>query len=89
MCEISSRYVVVKKLPEPKIEGFQTVDIQDDFIYKGMVTLLPSNPVFIGNKQLEHGDTVIFAKYSPDTHEIEDDSKKVKFIRVEDLLAIL
>jgi co-chaperonin GroES (HSP10) len=35
------------------------------------------------------GDTVLFAKYSPDTHEIEHEGKKYKVVEVSDILAVL
>lgn len=82
---ISNKYIAVVKLEEEKKEGFETVQVQDNFIYKGKVVLLPEAPVFMGNKQVAIGDTVIFAKYSPDTHEIEDK----KFVSVNDVLAVL
>lgn len=84
--QISNNYILVEKLEESKIEGsFTTVDVQDNFVYKGKVKLLPEIPVFMGNKQLVIGDTVLWAKYSPDTHEYEKD----KFVAISDLLAVL
>lgn len=85
MSQISSKYVVVEKFIEPVQEGFQEVKVQDSSVYKGTVAELPEVPVFISNHQVAIGDVVIFAKYSPDTHEIEDK----KFVRVEDLLKVL
>mgnify|MGYP001009324559 CR=1 FL=1 len=84
---ISSNYIAVKK-PEPKEqEGFETVEVQDESIFKGVVEILPDMPVYIGNRQLAHGDTVVFAKYSPDTHDISE--LKLKFINIKDVLAVL
>lgn len=85
MSQISSKYVVVEKYIEPIKEGFQEVKVQDSSIYKGKIVELPNVPVFISNQRIELGDLVLFAKYSPDTHEIEDK----KFVRVEDLLKVL
>lgn len=85
MSQISSRYVVVEKVVEESGGGYQTVTVQDSSIYKGKIVDLPEAPVHIGNHRLVIGDVVIFAKYSPDTHEIEDK----KFVAVNDLLKVL
>lgn len=85
MSEISSKYVVVEKVIEPPTEGFQEVKVQDSSVYKGRVVEIPDVPVYIGNRQIIIGDLVLFAKYSPDTHEIEGN----KFVRGEDLLKVL
>lgn len=87
--QISVNYVVVKKVDEPKAEGFQAVEIQDSFVYKGRISHLPEAPVYMGNKQCSVGDVVLFAKYSPDTVETEVDGEKVKFVKTVDLLAVL
>ena len=87
---LSDHYVVVEKLEEQKQEGqFETVKVTDDFVYKGRVANVPDIPVHMGNYQIQVGDTVLFAKYSPDSHEIEHDGKKVRFVSVKDLLAIV
>ena len=83
--KVSNSHIVVEKLEKEVQDGFQTVEVQDDFVFKGKVTLLPECPVFIGNEHIKLGDTVIFAKYSPDTHEI--DGKK--FVSTKDILAVL
>ena len=87
--QISNKYIVVEKLQEEAKEGFKTVEVQDDYVYKGKVTHIPEAPVFMGNKQVTQGDTVLFTKYSPDTHEIDLEGKKVKFVSVSDILAVL
>ncbi len=85
---ISNNYVVVEKIEEESKEGeFKTVQVQDSFVYQGKVINLPATPVFMGNTQLDIGDAILFAKYSPDTHEIEHEGKKVKFIKTDDILA--
>ena len=83
--EISVHYIVVEKVEEPKAAGFQSVEIQDSFVYKGKVITLPHLAVYIGDRQIISGDIVLFAKYSPDTVEME----KVKFIKISDILAII
>ena len=90
MKEISNNYVLVKKLEEEKKEGFQAVEVQDNFVYKAVIVQLPkSQPMYLGDQQLAVGDVVMFAKYSPDTHEIELEGVKHKFINVRDLLAVI
>lgn len=86
MKSINIKYILVEKIEEEKGDGIQMVEIQDEFIYKAKVKLVPEIPVFVGNTQVEIGNTVIFAKYSPDTHEYQ---KTEKFVRVDDVLAIL
>jgi len=87
--KILGNRILVSKVEEEKKEGFQTVEVQDSFVNKGKVEQIGVafesefiNPVEVGN-------IVLFAKYSPDTQEIEHEGKKMKIIRVEDVLAIL
>jgi co-chaperonin GroES (HSP10) len=87
--DISVHYVLVKKVEEPKTEGFQAVEIQDSFVYKGKIVRLPGMPVHMSNRQIAVGDVVLFAKYSPDTVEIEIEGEKQKFVKIIDLLAVL
>ena len=87
--QISNKYVVVEKLEEEDKEGFKVADVQDDFVYKGRVLFLPDEQVHVSNEPLIVKDEVLFAKYSPDTHEIELEGKKVKFVLIDDILAIL
>lgn len=87
--QISNNYIAVDKLEEPKQEGFQTVEITDSSLFKGVITHIPEQPVYMGNTPLAVGDVILFAKYSPDTHEIEHDGKKLKFISTRDILAKL
>jgi co-chaperonin GroES (HSP10) len=86
---ISVNYVAVKKFEDKPKEGFQTVEVQDNSIFKGVISILPHQPVFIGNQQLDIGNVVYFSKYSPDTQDIEHNGEKYKFVRVQDLLAVL
>lgn len=88
--QISNNYIVVEKVEEEVKEGFQTVSVQDSSVYKGKVITLPEAPVCMGNKFVTIGDIVLFAKYSPDTHEIDlENGKKVKFVKTSDVLAVL
>lgn len=86
---ISNLYIVVEKLDEEVKDGFKTVEVQDNYVYKGKVFALPEIPVHMTNQRIGIGDIVLFAKYSPDTHEIDLDGKKVKFVAITDLLAVL
>ena len=85
---ISKDYVVVEKLEEPKQEGFQTIVLQDSSTFKGKVKFM-SGSLYVGDKLLEVGDTVLFAKYSPNTHDIEHEGLKLKFVAIADVLAVL
>ena len=87
--QISNNYVVVEKLEEVKKEGFEVVNIQDNFVCRGKVVNIPEAPIYMGNERVMLGSTILFAKYSPDTHEVDLEDKKVKFINVSDILAIL
>lgn len=87
--QISNNYIALEKVEEEVKEGFQAVSVQDNTTYKGRVFLVGEAPIFMGNKQVAIGDIVLFAKYSPDTHDIEEDGKKLKFVKVTDILAVL
>lgn len=87
--QISNKYIVVEKLEEQVKDGFKTVEVQDNYVYKGKVAQIPELAVFITGQDIKVGDTVLFAKYSPDTHEIDLDGKKVKFVAINDVLAVL
>lgn len=86
--KILGNRVLVSRLEEQKSEGFQTVEVQDSFVNKGKVeqiasTELPESFVY------KVGDIILFAKYSPDTQEVEFEGKKMKVVSVDDILAIL
>jgi len=86
---LNSNYIAVERVYEPEKEGFQTVEVMDPSIFKGKVTHLPGQPVYLSNDTLSIGDIVLFAKYSPDTHEITIGDQVLKFINTRDLLAKL
>ncbi len=81
---LNSKYALIEKIEEKKEEGYQEVQVQDSFVYKGKVKELPACPAYVDNHPLEVGDIVLFAKYSPDTHEIDND----KFVLINDILAV-
>jgi co-chaperonin GroES (HSP10) len=85
--QISNNYIAVERIEEEEKEGFQAVKVQDSSTYTGKVIHIPEAPVFLGNTPVVPGDTILFAKYSPDTHDIEHEGKKMKFVSVRDILA--
>lgn len=87
--QISNSFIAVEKLEEPKQEGFQTVEIQDSSSFKGKVKFIPETPIYMGNQKITIGDTILFAKYSPNTHDIEHEGLKLKFVSAQDVLAVL
>ncbi len=86
---LNVKYVLVERLEEEKEEGFQVVKVEDSSLYKGKIHDLPEPPTYIGNHLLTIGDTVIFAKNSPNTHLITREGKELKYILIEDLLEVL
>jgi len=76
--------VLVSKVEEPVKDGFQTVDVQDSFVNKGRVEQTSQDYASI-----KVGDVVLFAKYSPDTQEIEHEGEKMKIVMVSDIIAVL
>ena len=77
--------VLVSRIEEVKKEGeFEKVNVHDSFEYKGKV--VDVNPLVLN---IAVGDTVLFAKYSPDTHEVETPEGKMKLVLISDILAIL
>ena len=74
------------------------MEVQDNFVNKGKVEQIGSacgmdGITFTGmntyNPEIKEGSIVLFAKYSPDTQEIEHEGKKMKIVRIEDVLAVL
>ena len=94
--KILGNRVLLERVEEEKKEGeFQTVDVQDSFVYKGRVMKSDDDvPTSYSHSIslrpfLSEGDIVLFAKYSPDTQEIEHEGKKLKIVNTADILAIL
>ncbi len=87
--KIIGNRILVKKIPKEKKEGFQTVDVQDNFINTGLVVQIGLELENNTNFEARVGTTVLFAKYSPDTHEIEVDGEKMKVVTADDILAVL
>lgn len=88
--QISNNFIALTKFEEPKQEGFLTTQPQDDkFWFKGVVNFIPEAPVYMGNKPVTIGDVVLFVQYSPTHYDIEHEGLKLKFIKTEDVLAVL
>ena len=94
--KILGNRVLVEPLEKEVKEGFQTVEVQDSFVYRGRIVQLGENNTYpVGGTGLpippsfSVGDTIIFAKYSPDTHEFEHEGKKYKSVQISDIIAVL
>lgn len=91
--KILGNRVLVSRIEEEKKEGFTTVAVQDDFIYRGRIEEVSHVAAYVTHEQavmdLKKGDIIIFAKYSPDTHEVDIDGKKYKSVAIPDILAVL
>lgn len=85
--------VLVSRIEEEKKDGFQTVEVQDSFVYKGKIEQISGHEEVTGTSaypgSFRVGDVVVFAKYSPDTHEIDHEGKKYKAVDVKDIIAVL
>lgn len=81
--------LLVSPLEKEVKEGFTTVDVQDSFVYKGKIEQFCSEIDPNMNTIGKIGDTIIFAKYSPDTHEFEEGGKKYKSVLISDVIAVL
>jgi co-chaperonin GroES (HSP10) len=92
--QILGNRVLVERAEEEKKEGFQTVEIQDSFLYKGRVEQIGTDiaPFWDGTAivqpALVKGVTIYFAKYSPHTQEIDVEGKKMKVVRLDDIIAV-
>lgn len=84
--KILGNRVLVSKVQEPKPEGFETVQVTDSFVYKGKVEQC-SWPE--SDTPFKIGDIVLFAKYSPDTQDVEHEGVKYKAVKVDDIIAVL
>lgn len=97
--------ILVSKVEEEKKEGFQTVEVQDSFLYKGKVEQVGdgvaevpeytmneggTSSTFVRNKpKFEKGTVVLFTKYCPHTQSITHEGTDYKVIRMEDVIAVL
>lgn len=95
--------ILVSKVEEEKKEGFQTVEVQDSFLYKGKVeqigvqngippqkmTISSTGTAFDVGYEIKEGDIVLFTKYCPHTQSITHEGVDYKIIRMEDVIAVL
>lgn len=82
--KILGNRILVSKIEEEKKEGFQMVEVQDNFINKGKIESWGTISI-----PIDANSVVLFAKYSPDTQEIEIEGKRMKIINADDVIAIL
>lgn len=95
--KILGNRILVSRIEEEKKEGFQTVQVQDSFVYKGKIELVGEFHVLSADgyesqrltDALKPNGIVLFAKYSPDTQEVDYNGQIAKIISVSDILAIL
>lgn len=92
--KILGERVLVSKIEDEEKDGFKTVDVIDSFIFKGKVEAVgwedsPNVSGDIFNYSIKVGDIVIFAKYSPDTNDVEHEGKRYKIVNAKDILAVL
>ena len=90
--------ILVSKIKEEKKEGeFQTVEVQDSFLYKGKVEQIgektrlmtfSESGTNIEDYPVKEGAIVLFAKYSPHTQMISVEGEDMKVIRAEDVIAV-
>ena len=78
--------ILVSRMEEEQKEGFQTVEVQDSFLYKGKVEQIGQEST---NNHIQNGDVVLFAKYSPHTQSVTHEGQDMKIIRTEDVIAVL
>lgn len=95
MIVLGNRILVSKAEEEKKEGGFETVEVQDSFLYKGKVEQVGSNPMMLSSSTvsvfdpiIKEGAVVLFAKYSPHTQTIKHEGVDMKIIRLEDVLAV-
>lgn len=100
---IPNNRVVIEKVEEEVREGYREVKVQDSSTFKGRVielpelkvtsisstNIFPTEGIYIGQHKLEIGDILLFAQNSPDTHQITHEGKEIKFIKIDDILAVL
>jgi co-chaperonin GroES (HSP10) len=83
---LGDRVLVTKVQEEVKEGGFEAVKIQDSFVFKGKVELIGN---LVDANEVCPGDIILFAKYSPDTQEVDYNGQEAKIIIIKDILAIL
>lgn len=97
--------VLVERVEKEQSDGFETVDVLDDFVCKGRIVQV-GEPIHRGwgmtvtvatglgqgdpeKDDLAVGNVILFAKFSPDTQEVKVDGKELKTVATSDIIAIL
>ena len=90
--------LLVSKIEEEKKDGFQTIEVQDSFLYRGKVEQIGASVQAMSkagfstdpdpNCAIAVGATVLFAKYSPHTQTVFVSGQEMKVIRMEDVIAV-
>ena len=90
MIKIIGNRILVKRVEAPTSveDGFQKVEVFDDFLYKGEVVSV-GEYANADTKKLVKGDVVLFDKYSRSVHEVDFQGQKMKLVPYEDVLAVL
>ncbi len=87
---IGNRVLVSQVIAPQSGTGFTTVEVQNDFIYKGKIEQVGSGLIeLINGTHVEVGNIILFARNSPDTQDIEIEGKKLKVVSYPDIIAIL
>lgn len=100
--KIIGERVLVERIEKEDKEGFQTVDVLDEFVSRGRIVQVGEPLVrtamtftYTGGvvsdvkDDLAPGNVVLFAKFSPDTQEVKVDGKDMKVVAISDIIAIL
>lgn len=90
MIKIIGNRILVKRIEAPKKEeeGFETVQVFDDFLYKGEI-VDAGEYIGLRTSTFKVGDTILFDKYSRGVHEVDVEGEKMKLVPYEDVLAVL
>lgn len=92
--------VLVERIEKEKTDGFETVQVLDEFVSRGRIVKV-GQPLYRGwtgstvtssdpsEDDLAVGNTILFAKFSPDTQEVKVDGKDMKVVAISDIIAIV
>ena len=86
--KILGNRILVSRIEDEEKDGFQTVEVQDSFLYKGKVEQVGLLESSTNGSTIKIGDIVLFAKYSPHTQTVPVDGQDMKIIRIEDIIAV-
>ena len=88
--ELLGNRVLVRREPEAKTEGFQAVKAVDDFTSRGVIAGIGDDvDTARPDRKIEVGATVVFARFSPDTHTVHVDGEDMKSVLESDIIAIV